>query len=192
MACDNKLTADMLFDCANKPKTGITGSKAVLINYDDIDRSASALTKSTISDIVLASGTAGFNAEYYKDLGNAGSSFSPSADSLEGFLHDGVLRIMAPTAEAAERMAEIANGRYVIVVETKFKGASNAEAFKVLGWENGLSLSEATWRTNENSSSILYTISTNDGDVEDYPYYTFLETDYATSKLSFDAKFATI
>ena len=76
--------------------------------------------------------------------------------------------------------------------ESKYKGVDSADAFKVLGWENGLTLSEMIENTLENSGSILFTLATEEGDVEKYPYRIFLETDYATSKATFDTLFATL
>jgi len=62
----------------------------------------------------------------------------------------------------------------------------------VLGIENGMTLSEMTQNTAENSGSLPFTLATQEGDYEPYPYSIFLETDYATSKATFDASFATV
>lgn len=189
--CDPKLTADMLFDCADKSKKGLDGGRAVAINWDDIDRAASTEADATISDLVLKSGTSGFAAEWFKDLASANSAFSPNTEDVDGFLHNFLCRIQNSSADNAQRAAELAQGRFVFVVETKYKGAASAEAFKVLGWETGVKLSELTWNTLENSGAMLYTVATEEGDFETYPYNVFLETDYATSKATFDSLFAT-
>jgi len=190
MACTDLLTDDILYDCADKPKRGIDGSKAVLINWEDIDFAATTKTDSTITDLVLKSGKTGYALEWYKDLGNANSSFVPSADAYEGFLHNFLARLSVPSAEMANRASELKAGRFVVVYEGKYKGTLNAEAFKVRGFGCGLKLSEMAENTLENSGSILFTLTTEDGDVEDYPYHTFLETDYATSAATFAALFA--
>ena len=190
--CAPKLTEDILFDCADKPKRGLDGGRAVIINYDDIDRASSTTSGATISDLVLKSGTTGISAEWYKDLASVNSSFSPNTEDIDGFLHNFLCRIPNASADNAERSRELTQGRFVVVVETRYKGALNAEAFKVLGWESGLKLSEMTWNTLENSGAIPYTAATEDGDFESYPYNVFLETDYATSKATFDSLFATV
>lgn len=192
MSCDNKLSADIIFDCANKPKRGLDGNKAVLINFDDIDRAASTVSGATITDIVLKSGKSGFDATWYKDLANVNSAFAPNTEDIDGFTHSFLCRLPNSSAENAERAAEISQGRFIAVVETRFKGTDNADAFKVYGWEDGLKLSEMTNASNENSGSTPYTIATEEGDSEEYPYQIFLETDYATSKATFDTKFATV
>ena len=188
--CAPKITADMIYDCADKPKKGLDGGRAVVLNWDDIDRAGSTVAGATISDLILLAGLTGFAAEWFKDLASANSAFAPNTEDVDGFLHNFLCRIPTSSADNAERARELSQGRFVIVVETRYKGALNAEAFKVLGWESGLKLSEMTWNTLENSGSIPYTAATEEGDTESYPYNVFLETDYATSKATFEALFA--
>jgi hypothetical protein len=192
MACNKKVTDDLLFDCADAPKKGIDGGKGVLINWDDIDRTASVQAGATISDLVLKAATAGFSVQWYKDLASANSSFTPNTEDVDGFTHNFLTRLANSSAANAERANELKNGRFVMVYETRYKGVNNAEAFKVAGWENGLKLSEMTNNTLENSGATLFTLATEEGDVEQYPYNVFLETDYATSKATFDSLFASV
>lgn len=189
--CDELLTADMVFDCADKSKKGLDGGRAVLINWDDIDRAGSTVSGATISDLVLLAGKTGYAAEWFKDLASANSAFSPSTEDVDGFLHNWLCRLQNASANNAERSAELAQGRFVLAVETKYKGAASVEAFKVFGWDCGMKLSEMTYNTLENSAALLYTVATEEGDFETYPFNIFLETDYATSKATFDALFAT-
>lgn len=190
--CDPKVTTDLLFICADKPIKGLAGSKGVLINIADIDRSGSTEVKSIISDLVLLSGKTGYQVEWYKDLASGNSAFAPSTEDIDGFLHNFLSRLSNSSAENADRANELKNGRFVMVVETKYKGVDNAEAFKVYGWKNGMKLAEMVNSTAENSGASLYTLSTEEGDVEDYPYMIFLEVDYATSKATYDALFVQV
>lgn len=192
MACDLKLTGDILFDCSDAPKRNLDAGKAVLINWDDIDFAASVSSGETIPTIATKSGTTGYAIEWYKDLASATGTYTPDAENVDGFVHTFLCRLPTSSAENADRANELKNGRYVVVYETKYKGGGNAEAFKVAGWGNGLKLSEMTYNTAENSSSILFTLSTEDQEFEQYPYYIYLNTDYDTSKTDFDALFATV
>ena len=151
--CNKDLTADMIYDCADKAKKGLDGGQAILINWDDIDRSGSTVSDATISDLVLKSGKSGFLAEWFKELASANSTFAASTEDVDGFTHNFLCRLQNATAASAERARELAEGRFVVVVETRYKGASDAEAFKVFGWENGVKLSEMTYNTLENSGS---------------------------------------
>lgn len=180
----------MLYDCADKPKMGIANGEAVLINYEDIDFAASTIADGVITDLVLKSGTTGYKLEWYKDLGSANSVFNPSTEDVDGFAHQFLARLGTTTAEHAARAKELKEGRFIVVYEGKYKGVDLDDAFKVRGWDNGMRLLEMTENTLENSGSILFTLQTEEGNVEEYPYHVFLETDYATSKATFDSLFA--
>jgi hypothetical protein len=190
MTCNSKITSDLLYACADAPKKGIDGGKAVLINWDDIDLAGSTLTGALITDLVLKSGTTGFALEWYKDLASANSAFAPSTDDVDGFLHSFLARLGTTTAEHADVAEILKNGRFIIVYESKYKGVDSDDAFKVRGWDSGMRLSEMTENTLENSGSILFTLATEEGDVEKYPFHVFLETSYTVSKATFDSLFA--
>ena len=192
MGCDDKVSENMVFDCADAPKKGLDGGKGVLINWDDIDRSATTVVKETITDLVLLAGKTGFQVGWYKDLASANSSFAKNTEDVDGFLHNFLTRLANSSAASAARANELKNGRFIMVCETKYKGVANAEAFKVYGFESALRLGEMVNNTNENSGSTLYTLSTEEGDVERYPYMVFLEVDYATSKAAYDSLFVQV
>lgn len=190
--CAPKLTADILFNCADKPKKGLDGGRAVIINFADIDRAGSTSNGATITALTLVAGASGLSAEWFKDLASANAAFTPSSEDIDGFLQNFLCRIATMSAGNAERAAELSQGRFVVAVETKYKGVDNAEAFKVFGWENGLKLSELTLDTLANSGSMLYTVSSEEGALETYPFNVLLETDYATTKASFESLFADV
>lgn len=192
MACAKKVTDDLLFDCADAPKKGVDGGRAVLINFDDIDKAGSTVAGATISDLVLAAAASGFAVQWYKDLASANSAFTPSTEDVDGFTHNFLTRLANSSAANAERANELKQGRFIMVYETRYKGTANAEAFKVAGWDSGLKLSEMVFDTLTNSGALTYTLATEEGDVEQYPFNIFLETDYATSKATFDALFASV
>ena len=192
MACNLKLTSDILYNCADAPKKGIDGGKAVLINWDDIDFAGSTVTDSIISDLILKTGTTGYSLSWYKDLASANSAFAPNTEDIDGFLHNFLARMPTTSADHANRANELKAGRFIIVYESKYKGALSVEAFKVRGWNAGLKLTEMTENTLEKSGSILFTLGTEDGDTEEYPYNIFLETDYATSAATFATLFAPV
>lgn len=192
MACIDKLSGDIEFNCDDKPKRGIKSGKAVIINYEDIDFGASTVSGATVSNLALKSGASGYQLSWYKELGSASVEYTPNAEDFDGFTHSFLARLTTTSASNSERANELKAGRFVVVFESNYQGVDQAEAFKVLGWEAGLELSEMTMNTNENSSSILFTISTSENSYEDYPYSIFLETDYQTSKTSFDALFASV
>lgn len=187
MACNKKITANLLFDCADAPQKGLEGGKAVILNYDDVDFTALTQTGATVTN--LATSAPGFEVQWYKELASVASAFSPNAEDVDGFSHQFLARIATSSAEGAERAEELKNGRYVVVVETKYKGVNQEDAFKIYGLDAGLELAELSGNSNENSGSLLFTLGTLEGTVERYPYNILLEVDYATTKASFDSLF---
>lgn len=192
MSCLNSLSGDIEFNCDDKPVRGLDAGKAIIINYSDIDFGTSTITGGSISNLALKSGATGYKLEWYKELASAASEFTPNQEDIDGFSHSFLGRLAVSSAMNAERAKELKEGRFIVVYESKYKGVDQAEAFKVLGWKAGLELAEMTSNTNENSGSILFTLSTKEGTYEDYPYNIFLETDYETSKTSFDALFSAV
>lgn len=189
MNCAEELTKDILFDCLDNPVKGIDKGKAVLINRNDIDFSRSKKEGATISDIYLKPQKRGYVVESGKNLASANTAFLPSTDDLEGFSHSFLGRIMTTAFESAERANELKQGRFIVVYQSRYKGIDNKEAFKVLGWEAGLMLTELKQNTAENRSSLLFTLSTEEGESESVPYLSFFDTNYYISNRLFEDKF---
>lgn len=187
MACNNSITANLLFDCADAPKKGLDGGKAVIINYDDVDFSSLTQSGAIVTD--LATTAVGYEVQWYKELASTATAYAANADDVDGYTHQFMARLATTTAESAERANELKNGRFIVVVETSYKGVDSDDAFKIYGLDAGLELQELSGNSNENSGSLLFTLGTREGTVERYPYNIFLETDYATSKASFDSLF---
>lgn len=188
MNCVEELTKDILFDCLDNLVKGIDKGKAVLINRNDIDFSRSKKEGATISDIYLKAGKRGYVVESGKNLASANAAFLPSTDDLEGFSHSFLGRIMTTVFESAERANELKQGRFIVVYQSRYKGIDNKEAFKVLGWEAGLMLKELKQNTAENRSSLLFTLSTEEGESESVPYLSFFDTNYYISNRLFEDK----
>jgi len=193
--CEDKLAADIIKDCDNKPIGGLEVS-AVLINFDDIDKATSTLDAANdliITNLSTLSTTSGFALEGIKQTNGASFELVKKEDSFDAYKHlfSGV--ILTPSAANKKSMANIASGgRYVVVVEKKFKGASQAEAFEVLGWDSGLVISTLVWNSKESDAVIKFELASEDGYEEPEMSRNNLETDYATTKIAFDAKYATV
>lgn len=191
--CFSELGANIVFNCADAPKKGIANSKAVILNFFSIDRAASVENGATISSIVLQDGATGRSLNWFKDLANDNNTFVPNTEDIDGFKNSFLTRLPNSSAENSERAHELKNGRFIVVYESNYKGADSKDAFKVLGWENGLTLEALTNATNENSGSSPFTLGSEEGGYEQYPYRVFLQNDdYAESKASFDSLFAVV
>lgn len=193
MACDGLLTSDILFDCDNAPKGGIEVD-VLLFNREDIDIDAvtfDASNKLLMTNFQLKSGKTGYLLQGVKQIQSAAAELVKKETSVDAFKHifNGViLNFSAANKLEIQSMAEGAS--LVAVIELKWKGASNADAFQVLGYDAGLELNTLAWNTNENDGTVSIELSSVDGFEEPKMVMTLLETDYSTTKTAFDAKFA--
>lgn len=193
MACDGRLISDILFDCDNAPKAGIEVN-VNLFNREDIDLSAvtfDGANKLLMTNFQLLSGKTGYTLQGVKQVNGASAELVKKETSIDAFKHvfsGVVLNFSAANKLQLQSMAEGAS--LVAIIELKWKGANNAEAFQVLGYEQGLELNVMTWNTKENDGTVTFELSSVDGFEEPKQVLTLLETDYATTKTAFDAKFA--
>lgn len=188
--CTKKITAALINDCSVDPVLGLKGG--VIINYDDIDFTATTITDSTITALTLKSGTSGFPVKWLKRMGSNNNALVASPTEREGFTHSFACQLAGFSAANAERINELKNGRFVIVAESNFLGTDSLDAFKVFGITSGLYLTETVHNSNENSGAITYVLSTQEGNKEKYLYNTLLQTDYASTKADFDTDFAQV
>jgi len=192
--CEDKLSADIQKDCDNKPKAGIEVD-VVIINFDDIDKVASTLDATNdlvITNLATKTGTQGYKLEGIKQVNGVSWELVKKEESFDAYKHlfSGV--ILSPSAENKLALASIlSGGRYVVVVEKKWKGTDNLDAFEVLGWDSGLVASTAVWNSKEADGTIKFELSSEDGYEENEMSRNNLETDYATTKTAFDAGYAT-
>ena len=192
MACGTtKITQNISYDCtpAGRAKAGLE-SKAVIINKSDLDLTALTVSGASVTNLSLASGSTGYSIEWIKQLANTASEYVANESGVDTYSHSFVGRIFGQTAADAERAKELKDGEFVVIVESKFKGADNLSAYKVFGLENGLRMSEASFTSLENDGAFLFTLASVEGYGESYPYQVWSEGTYVTNKAKFDALFA--
>lgn len=193
--CEEKLTADIVKDCDNKPKAGIEVN-AVFINFDDIDKGTSTLDVTNdliITSLSTLSSTSGYTLEGIKQVNGASFELVKKEDNFDMYKHLFAGVILAPSAANKLLLKQIASGgRYVVVIEKKWKGVDQADAFEVLGWDSGLEIATVVWNTKESDGVIKFEVASADGYEEDEMTRNLLETDYATTKTAFENAFATV
>lgn len=193
MACEGLITADILYDCDNSPVGGLE-TDVILVNVTDIDIDATtfdALNSDIVTNFQLLAGKTGFLLQGVKQINSASSELVKKEFSSDKHTHtfNGVvLNVSAENKKQINIMSE--GAKYVAVIDRKWKGASNAEAFQILGLESGLELQTVTWNFNENDGVLQFSLASTEGFEEPNLPNTLLETDYATTKIAFDAKFA--
>ena len=192
--CDEKLTAAISKNCDEKPQAGIEVN-VVIINYDDIDFAASTFDGTDdllLTNLATDSGTQGYFIEGIKQTQGVSFELVKKEESFDGFKHKFEGVILEPSVENKQRLSELsAGGRFVVVVEKKWKGVDDEDAFEVLGWNAGMEIETVIWNSKEADGIIKFSLASVDGFEETKMTYNLLETDYATTKTAFDGFFAT-
>lgn len=194
MGClTDKLSADIIVDCDNLSFSGLE-SDVILIPRTDFDRTASTINATNnilLDNLTAKSGLTGFLLEGVKSLNSTNSEFVPSDETVDKFRHTFRGIIVTPSAANRQQASKLAKGQsYVVVVNKKWKGASDADAFQVLGYDAGLYLTEMTEGSNDNDANILFTLASKDASLETEMPRNLLMTDYETTLTAFNNKFA--
>ncbi len=191
--CTGKITANFVLDCDYLPIAGLT-TNALLINYDDIDRTATTISGANrllMTNLQLKAGKTAYLFTGVKQTNSKNWALVPKDTNLDKVSHVFNGTVFNPSVENKLQVADMALGsKFVVVVEQLWKGEDNEDAFEVLGYNVGLKLNEATNNSAENDNTILLVLGSEEGYEEPTLPYNLLETDYATTKLAFDNLFA--
>jgi len=188
----NILTADILKNCNNRPKGGLEYD-VVAILRDDVDWTATTFDANNpllCTNLQLKSGKSGYKIEGFKSTNKA--FFEKATDDFGSFYkHKFTGMLVNQTPANRKALYDLLNeNRYILVVEKKWKGASNEGAFIFLGKDSGLVGNVHTYGSDDSNGVEVFEIATIEGEGERYPAINVLETDYDTTKTAFDNKFA--
>lgn len=194
MGCiTDKISADILVDCENLSISGLEAD-VILIPRSDFDRAASTINAGNdilLDNLTCKLGTTGFKLEGVKQLHSTNSEFVPSEETVDKFRHTFRGVILTPSAANRLQASKLAKGEsYVVVVNKKWKGAGDADAFQVFGYDAGLYLTEMTEGSKDNDGNILFALASKDSSLETEIPRNLLMTDYATTLTAFNNKFA--
>lgn len=197
MGClTDRLAANIANDCDNLTVSGIE-SDALLIPHSAIDKTATtfdAINKMIITDLVLKSGSTGYLIEGVKQTNGYNWEFvkgdSQTRDMYKHLFNGMVLTPSAVNRESANKLGK--GESYLVVVNKKYKGASNEDAFLVLGWSSGLYLNSMTENSREQNAAIVFELASDDEMLENNSPNILLDTDYATTLTAFSNKFVQI
>lgn len=192
--CDGLLTADILNDCEN-PAIGGLEANVLFFNTPDINKSATtynSTNKLLVTNFELKAEKIGYLLESVKQIHALKFEYVIKELGLNKYKHTISFVILNPTVANRNKMHEMNGGRFTVMVETIFKGASSAEPFLIGGYDSGMELQVVTYASNENDGTISVEMTSVENYEEPKPVLTFLDTDYATSKALFDAKFTEV
>lgn len=182
------LASNLLRDCSNLGVRGIQET-VVAIRYTDLDRTASLPNKNVISSLVIKAGTSGVKIQGYKQQNSFSNTFVPSADAEEGFTHSFIGKMSGTSRENSLALSEM-SGYTILVVKSKYLGTNEQDTFKVLGFKSGLTLTESTTVSGE--AFITYTLSSEEGSLEQFNYHIYDTGDVAVNNERFEALFAVV
>lgn len=193
--CTGKLTADILFDCANAPVGGIE-QNVVLINKEDIDV-ATTVTDPTnrilLTNLQLKSGKTGYLLTGVKQANGKAWELVKKENAPDKFKHTFSGVIFSPSAAIKAQADNLSKGaKYVAVVEQVWKGEDSEDAFEVLGLTCGLELMTMTNSSKENDNMIMFELSSAEGFEEPTMPKTLLDGDYGATKTAFTNKFSQV
>lgn len=189
------IASDVLKACGlDKPVMGIE-QNLVLINEEDLPLAGITFDATNPNELItalaLAATKTGFLVEGLKQIMNYANTFESPDDAESGVIHTiAGIRVQQNTVAAHKFINDLINGaRVYAVVESKWKGTDNANAFRFFGIKYALELKEMTDSSNENDGVAVLTLGTPNGFREPFRPHILLDTDYDTTKTAFDNKF---
>ena len=193
MACTGLIDADILYDCDNGSVGGLEVD-VVLINRADLDLAAltyDPANKLKLTNLALKATKTGYLLKSVKQVHSTNYELVPKDTGVDKVSHVFNGLILTPSADNKLQLQNMKDGAdLVAVVEKKWKGVDDADAFEVLGIESGLILTAVSYTSTENDGAITFTLSSQEGYEEPKLPLNLLETDYATTKTAFGNKFA--
>lgn len=192
MSCNSLITGGFVLDCANLPIAGLE-SDIVLINIDDIDKSATTFNANNellVTNFQLKTGKTGYALQGVKQSNGKNYSLVLGENLPNRFMHGITGKILSPSVENKLQLQKLAlGGKYVAVVKQNWKGADREDAFEILGYNVGLILKEATNNSTEESNTIVLVLGSEEGFEETKVPFNLLKTDFATTDVLFTNKF---
>ena len=174
------ISASIGFDCDNPMQAG-TEDKAWIINKSDIDSITYNTNKMIVEDINLKVGKTAFT------ISGRNNSIMPSTALIKNTYTDVfdhivnmVLFDISPAQK--ENLTGMISGKYVIVTENKFRGATGNSAFEIYGLDTGLELTVLTKDPNnaDTQGAFSGTFATNKNKEPKMPRTVFI-TSYAAT-----------
>lgn len=198
MSCLGKIAADIAAIPNERAIKGLE-QNLVIINWDDLPKSGITYDVTNPNELATAlalnSGTKGYALTGVCGKQNIkhANEFVTNENTENGFRHI-LPEIIWPDNSKAGRaeLNKMKNGRFIVVSERLWKGASDADAFLIYGLSIGLEMIVVSDASNENSGLPVVTFQTMEGFDEPYMPHILLDTDYGTTKTAFGNQFSAI
>jgi hypothetical protein len=178
MGCLDGITKDIASTCENQPIPGVE-VKAWVGNRLEATITYDVTNPSKITDISMASTKKLYTLTGVKKLLNPGSSLIVAPDRADRYQHKFNFQGFEFTCDDVENIDAL-NDLFV-VVEMIDKATGGDGTFRGFGIQNGLYKTSLEWTANDIDGAIAIEMANEEGANEPYPWWTVLDTDYATT-----------
>lgn len=147
-ACDYKLAQNIGASCDNPQVQGLK-NKGYLINYDDIDFDSVKRNDDNsliIEDLTLLSGKKAYSAYVPGKTPYTGTKAELATGTYSNKFNKTVSIVVLDSGPdvAKNIINNLANGKFVFIMENKYQGDDKKNTFEIYGFEQGLVASEIT------------------------------------------------
>jgi hypothetical protein len=179
------ITADILYDCDQRPTSGAE-EFAYAMNRTDIETiTYNATNKHNVTGITMKSDTIAYKISGFKKEIDAGADLVASdtnPDKYNQYFKFEPWQIDAATTKALDNLSDL-----VIIVERKNKGLAGDGAFMILGLETGLYKSADASRINSDSGKRIIEMTNQADEESTISKHIFFSVSYSASKLAIEA-----
>lgn len=147
-ACDYKLAQNIGASCDNPQVQGLK-NKGYLMNYDDIDFDSVKRNEENsliIEDLTLLSGKKAYSAYVPGKTPYTGTKAELATGTYSNkFNKTASIVVLDSGPDVAKNIINnLANGKFVFIMENKYQGDDKKNTFEIYGFEQGLVASEIT------------------------------------------------
>lgn len=147
-ACDYKLAQNIGASCDNPQVQGLK-NKGYLVNYDDIDFDSVKRNEENsliIEDLTLLSGKKAYSAYVPGKTPYTGTKAELATGTYSNKFNKTVSIVVLDSGPdvAKNIINNLANGKFVFIMENKYQGDDKKNTFEIYGFEQGLVASEIT------------------------------------------------
>lgn len=181
------MTANVVAADINKPVVVGIESEAILINWSDIDQTLTTVVAGVITNLVLKAG----KKAYSFDTLNHGLDFEDKLKKgkyLKQFTPSAILRIFDKTQDIKDRINEIRNGLFVVILKNKMFDSTGEVKYEAYGFYSGLELNDYVSNSTD-GDGVVYalTIGTYDSAPEPSLPLSVFKTDITTTEAMIQA-----
>jgi len=181
MSCVPKIVKNITSTCETNRIGGIEQDYVVIANRSDL---IYTVTGNVVSSLAMKVGTKAYKLTGVKkslSVGNEGKASDNRPMVFAHWLKFPQFETLAADIANVDAMEDV-----VVIVENKSKNAGGDGTFNVLGMVSGLHKTASTVDSNADNGVRNLELKSMDQQEEKYSFYTFLDTDYATTKAALE------